>query len=74
MEAFVFLHKDLSMYEILNSFTRRQLMTICKRFNIHTGKNKRDTVNNLINNQCWNDGMSVSLFIKNEIEDWNNRK
>lgn len=74
MKAFVFLYKDISMFDILNSYTRRQLITICKRFNIHTGKNKTDTVNNLIEDQRWNDGMSVSLFIKNEIEDWNKSK
>lgn len=64
MEAFVFLHKDIIMYDILSSFTRTQLRSICKKFNIKQGQNKHDTVNNLINNQCWNDGMSVTLFIK----------
>lgn len=65
MEAFVFLDGNINIRSILMSFKVKQLNHICIRNRIKIGKNKEETVSNLINDQNWNDGISVTLFIKN---------
>ena len=65
MEAFVFLDCNINIRSILMSFKVKQLNKICVLHNIKVGKNKEETVSNLINDQNWNDGASVTLFIKN---------
>lgn len=64
MEAFVFLDNNINMRGILTSFKVNQLNDICKAHKIKIGKNKEETVSNLINDQRWNDGASVTLFVK----------
>lgn len=65
MEAFVFLDGNINIRSILMSFTVKQLNHICRSHRIKIGNNKEETVSNLINDQNWNDGASVTLFIKN---------
>lgn len=54
---------------ILSSFTRDQLRTIAKHTNIPRGRNKQDTVNNLILYNEMVDPEKVKVTLTIEIDD-----